>query len=509
MAQKLSIVKNGKDISGKGIRDTEALLSEYLPDINMQMLSNIVVLGQGLPFRFSNNTPSGRKEVLEKLFKADFMIEDIKTRINDRLTDLKNEQRQYEDDILALSTKVSVFTDGIETAQRELDTMKDVSELKALIGDGETAISQMEAELGRIRVENENILKENDTINRQILDLTQSKVDINNSEYLIKEINEIKDEGISLKSEVVALDKEIEKKDNITDICPTCGQKLIGVEKPDTTEEKAQSMKIKAELDALRTQLKELQERRQQELNSKIAEVENKINQLKSGLKSVTDISSIEKNIKSKQSEVDFYKGDLIIFNNKKEELKNSITNNTKSKEEAEKKISDLETEKIKLDSRIDIDNKINSIIKRDFRGYLLSNIISLLDNTTKQHALTLFGHTNVNIKQDGNNISITLNDKEYELLSSGEKQKVDILIQISMREVLCKYLNFNSNIIVCDELFDALDYGSVEKVINILTNGVNVPSMFIVTHRQDIEIPVDSKIIVKKNDAGSIALQI
>ena len=80
----LFIYKNNENKSGKGIRDTEKILQEYLPDLNAQLLGSVIILGQGLPQRFTNNTPSGRKEVLEKLSKSDFMIADIKDRLSKR-----------------------------------------------------------------------------------------------------------------------------------------------------------------------------------------------------------------------------------------------------------------------------------------------------------------------------------------------------------------------------------------------------------------------------------------
>ena len=62
----LKIFIDGEDKSGKGIRDTEKLLAEYLPDITHSLLNSVIILGQGLPQNFPNNSPSGRKDVLEK-----------------------------------------------------------------------------------------------------------------------------------------------------------------------------------------------------------------------------------------------------------------------------------------------------------------------------------------------------------------------------------------------------------------------------------------------------------
>ena len=47
-----------------------------------------MILGQGMPNKFTNNTPSGRKELLEKLSKSDFMIEDIKNKLSARKNEL-------------------------------------------------------------------------------------------------------------------------------------------------------------------------------------------------------------------------------------------------------------------------------------------------------------------------------------------------------------------------------------------------------------------------------------
>ena len=62
----LKIFVNGQDKSGKGIRDTQKILEELLPDLDTNLLGSVIILGQGLPQKFTNNTPSGRKEILEK-----------------------------------------------------------------------------------------------------------------------------------------------------------------------------------------------------------------------------------------------------------------------------------------------------------------------------------------------------------------------------------------------------------------------------------------------------------
>jgi len=509
MAQSLQIIKNGEDISGKGIKASNQILKEQLPDLTMELLSNIVILGQGLPFRFSNNTPSGRKEVLEKLFKADFMIEDIKVRINNRLSVLKDEQRTIEDSILSLRSKLEVIRDNYSNNCEELETMESPEELKKQLSEYETQVIELETKRNKINNDNSLITEENDKITKQILALSNKKIEINNSDYLNDEIEEVTNKGLNLKNDVILLDKEIQQKDSITDICPTCGQKLKGVEKPDTTKDKARSMEMKAELDKLRVERRELTQKRADKINKELTEIDKQISDLKSKIKQTVSTYDLDNQISEIFRNKNATQNEINIFINKKKELENNIKNAEIQIANSEKEINNLLSDKIKLDGKIEVDNKINSVIKRDFRGYLLSNIISLLNSTCKEYAKEVFGNDNLRISQDGNNISITFNGKEYEVLSGGEKQKVDVIIQLAIRKVLMKYTNINANIISMDEIFDNLDDIGSENILNLLTNIISVPSIYIISHHSEIPIPYDSQIIVKKNSKGSTAIQL
>ena len=84
--------------SGKGLKETQAILSQILPDVTIEFLSSVILLSQGLPYKFTNNTPSGRKNLLEKLSKSDYMINDLTNRVSLRITSLNLEKRKIEDE---------------------------------------------------------------------------------------------------------------------------------------------------------------------------------------------------------------------------------------------------------------------------------------------------------------------------------------------------------------------------------------------------------------------------
>ena len=63
----LKITKDGIDVSGKGIRESETKLAELLPDLTQDLIASTIIIGQGMPNKFSAFKPAGRKELLEKI----------------------------------------------------------------------------------------------------------------------------------------------------------------------------------------------------------------------------------------------------------------------------------------------------------------------------------------------------------------------------------------------------------------------------------------------------------
>ena len=163
---------------------------------------------------------------------------------------------------------------------------------------------------------------------------------------------------------------------------------------------------------------------------------------------------------------------------------------------------NNIERDNIK--SRCDVVNKMITIATRDFRGFLLSEIIKFIDQKAKEYCKEIFGTEEIEFKLDGNNIFIGYCGKEYESLSGGEKQKIDLIVQFSIRDMLSRFLNFSSNILVVDEIFDNLDSVGCQKVLNLIaTKLTDVNSLFIITHHTDIDIPIDSELVIVKDKDG------
>lgn len=505
----LKIFIDGEDKSGKGIRDTEKLLSEYLPDITHSLLNSVIILGQGLPQKFTNNSPSGRKDVLEKLSNSDFMISDLKARVDKRRTQLQNDIRNCENNITDLTARKELTTKRIESLNEELSEMTDdtINEYKAQIETFEKSIEEFV----------KSIDEDTNLINDLTIELNDIQAKITNSfdEYnkgketiTLKDASEVIDKIQILSADILSLKNEINRLDSITDVCPTCGQKLPNVEKIDTTDKKAKLENLNAEMIALMKHKQEIESYNSEKLKAYDDKFQEEQKRYKELLNTIsTNLSNAqESKSKAEQSKSSFEANINTInfkinsFEETKHKLKAEIETEKSNNEKFIKEILYYNTNKDNLTSHLDVNTKMSTILKRDFRGYLLTNVIDFISVQAKEYSMDLFGTDKLDFYLDGNNIAITYDKKDYEVLSGGEKQKVDVIIQLAIRDMLCKFLNFSSNILVLDEITDSLDITGSQKMFNLISTKLNdVEAVYIVSHHIDFEIPVDSEITVVK----------
>ena len=510
----LKIYINGEDKSGKGIRDSEKLLAQYIPDLNAQLIGSVIVLGQGLPQRFTNNTPSGRKEILEKLSKSDFMIEDLKNRINDRKQVLAKKLRDVEDTILTKKTRQESIKDQVEATKNRLNSMGDTVELDNKISDLKASLEVTGVNLGNDKVKLDNLFTDLNNERSQYSMISDRKsAEVNDIESKYKQEIDDQNELISThKLKISSIKNEISRIESIKDVCPTCGQKIPNVHKPDATNLKEDLTKEQEALEVLTEKLDNVKTKKTLEIDAVSKKYDsfkeesyNRGNELR---KSYDDLKRI---IDDKQRLFDNDKNQLAKLESTRlsyDTLKNDLIKTINNLEQSARAIDEelLYNYNIKSDieARQAVVNKMFTLATRDFRGLLLSNVINFIDQKAKEYSLEVFGTDKLDFKLDGNNIDIMYDGKQIESLSGGEAKKVDIIIQFAIRDMLCKFLGFSCNILVADELFDACDRLGCQKIIDLISNKLcDIESVFIVTHHSDLNLPEDSIITVEKDENG------
>ena len=506
---------NGEDRSGKGIRESSKLLAEYIPDLTPTLLNSIIILGQGLPSRFTNNNPARRKEILETLTKSDFMIESIKDKLEVRQQDLKASLRVQEDLLLAEKTKLDLYSIQLDNYKKSLSEFD--------INDIDTKILDLNKKL--LEVEN-NINLSNDKLNdlnKELVDNTDKNSQLQ-SDYLnkIKDstndidviiINKKKDLG-DIYADIKGLEKEIKKLDAITDICPTCGQKIPSINKPDTTKQKEELNNFKVKYSNLESEISDFEK----EKNKIVDDLSDELNKLSLNIKErisdiMSDISSITTENKNNLSIRDNINNQISNLNNYKSNYNNIINNINDTQKlinDIDISMKDINKEISNINLHLNIVQQMLTLARREFRGILLFNIISYINKKVKQYSKIVFDTEELDFILDGNAIDISYCNKQYENLSGGEKQKIDIIVQLALRDILSKQLDIHSNILVVDEIFDNLDLLGCRKIMSLISGLSDIESVFIISHHaQDLELTSDIKILVEKNESGISSLKV
>lgn len=510
----MKIIKNDVDISGKGIRESEKKLAEVLPEITKDLITSTIIMGQGNVNRFSSFSPSGRKELLEKLTKSDFMIEDLKSRICNRQTELSTKIREYEDSLIANNTQLNISNNKLSGLRKELSerAMPDFTTILNQLRIDQFALA---SQLDALKIESDSLEAQLQAMSNELVRLTEAKAAENAEELAMynKKYSELSVEKNTVLLQRGALLTEINKLKAITDTCPTCGQKLPNIQKPDTSQQELEVQQLDEKLKVItenfnktnsihQQYLIDIDNRHKQKLDAANINTANvrallktkrdQENQLKYQLDNVQ--SQINTQLYDQQHWEQYTKkleNDISIYEQEVASIANIINITTSAKNE--------------LLEHLAVVKKMDTLVKRDFRGYLLTNIIAYLDKKAKEYCNIVFGTMELSLNLNGNALDITYCDKVFDLLSGGEKQRVDLILQLAIRDMLITYLDLNANILVLDEITDFLDKKSCKAVMSLLESALQtVESVFIISHHEsELEISADSSIKIVKNAHG------
>jgi len=513
----LTIIQNDINVSGKGIKESSKKLEEMLPDLNRDLIASTILLGQGMPAKFSSFSPSGRKELLEKLTKSDFMLEDIKTRLSDRQAVIGGQETDNNKSIIQANSQKGLYEAQIDQLKDKKTKVEaqDLSAMKQRIGELTEFLKQnkkdREAIVKAIKEIDEATTKE---LAKKSTLITAQNEELNKVDEKYRAEKPKLDESYSAKyAEASLLANEIQRLEAIKDTCPTCGQKIPGAHKPDTTEQRNKGKLLAEEINKLQDQKTALDTK----YNADRAAITKKY---EDALKTIDDeLKQLAKDKQKEQDDSDYlYQAHLTAEGDLKslvdsyttheatlKTIDEQIDSNIKAIEKLDKSLETFNAEKLRLSEHSAVLKKMDTLIKRDFRGYLLQNIIQFLDTKAKEYCQIVFGTKELSIYLDGNNLDIKYCGKMLDNLSGGERQRCDLIIQLSIRDLMCSYFGYTSNILVLDEITDYLDSKSCSAVMNLVTTQLqNIESVFIISHHSEsLEIPIDSEIKIIKSVDG------
>lgn len=508
----MNILVNNEDKSGKGVRESENILSELLPGLTPTLIGSVIVLGQGLPCRFTSYAPSGRKEILETLTDSQYMVDSLKRQLGAKKEKLAQYQRGLEDDLLTAKTSKQGLESTIQTLQSQIENLEtyppeELSRAKDKVEKAEQEYENFEKLLSEKFSQIEKLRK--DYSDKQA-EFSKAKEDA------IGQLNHLDQmclhdlDVISL--QMLQVEKEIDKVKNMSGICPTCKQPLPDFHRPDTKDLESNLAALEIRHNALKAKHRDYTyeiDEADTRLKAKYTPVLESITQ--EGLAAKEEYLLLQSTGKVHAKEVAQYKETYTkmctlatAYEAEKKRLEDRKENAGKFLVSLSQKIENCEKTLAEVMQEVSATSQLYSLATRDFRGQLLTNTIGTLNHHLSKISTKVFGGTGVTVELSGNEVQILYDTRQYEALSGGEKQKVDISVQLAIRNLLMDFSGFSSNIIVFDEVFDNLDREGVDRVLKLLLDyNSGVESLYFISHHTDIDIPYDKEITVYKSPEG------
>lgn len=510
----LKISKNDIDISGKGLRESEKKLGEVLPDLTKDLIASTIIIGQGMPNKFSSFSPSGRKDLLEKLTKSDFMVEDIRQRVTTRLTDLQRQVRDCEDNLLIHRTQNKTIENTLKVKEAELEKAVQ-PDFTALLADLSKSIAETKQryEVASAAVaEKEKDYADANTALLKLLETSNAEAAEEKEAYETAFRAKVT-ERAQKEAEAKTLARTITELKAVIDTCPTCGQKLPGAVKPDTAVQEAALAQLNTEIGAINKKVSEINAKHQDYQLQIKTKYEATISSLKLQLSTLAaEKGSLQCEAQALATRCAEYteKYNKVIYDQENWDkyyarLQAEIAGLQEEQSKTNSLILLLEANKQDIAEHLAVVKKMETLTKRDFRGYLLENIIKYIDQVAKDYCDIVFKTRDLEVYLDGNALDISYCGKMFDNLSGGEKQRVDLILQFAIRNMLNAYLNTSSNILVLDEITDFLDKQSCKAIMTLIEKELaTIESVFVVSHHAaELELPIDSEIKVVKNEDG------
>ncbi len=451
----LKLICNEEDISADTIRNTENLILE-LGFPSQELFIMTITIIQGLPINFSQLTNTRRKEILETLFSFNI----------------------WED----FRKKVKKFNKFTQTKQGEIH-LNFTNKKEAMIALNSKLDTIKNMNTDRVTEIDSNVVKIKTNIKYNMSQINLLEQELSSNTGLFEEVS-------NLQQNLTKLNMRLSQNKSLVDnqSCPTCSRPYPA---EDIDKAKAMIEKVKNKIQITKKQYDELKEINDNDttLNNSIRDLQYDINNHKRSLKQSAD----EKTKLQKTIDID------------------------KLQSELDELVEEVNRHKIDLDnilSELEHCNYVDSLLlpSSTFRTNILVKYIQYINQIIEEVGEYVFRGLKINLKVDDkcNGIDIALKKDnlesyEYGMLSGGEKKRLDIIIILALQRFLLESSGIATNLIVFDEIFDALDSEGVESILECLDYMYSESTcVYVISHNTSIKGMFDSILTVEKTEKVS-----
>ncbi len=434
-------------------KDYQKHLEQSILKLNYKSFTQVIILGSSTFVPFMQLSAAHRREVIEDLLDIQIFSQ-MNSILKERVKDVKDQQRQCEYELEMAQQKVDMQTRNI-TNLEQVDA-KQVENKQALFVENENRAVE-------IRDKIKGIQKEIAAMEPEIL-----KLDV-----MVEKHEKFKDMKSKLYQKLNQTKKDydffVEHK-----TCPTCTQDIdreLRIDKQAQLNQKCVELtdagsQIMMQITTFAKQVKELRDQATK-INELRYEVQSltkeEMRLLKENTKIMTDVGSESTNLEKERQ-------DLIQMQQLLDKKQDSCSNINK------------QTDHLKTVANLLKDGGIKTKI--------ISKFIPIINQRINKYLQSMDFYVNFTLDDNFNEkiLSRFRDDFSYASFSEGEKQKIDLALLFTWREVARLKNSVSTNLLLLDEVFDSsLDQSATDELMRILKGLGEKTNLFVISHKGDV----------------------
>jgi DNA repair exonuclease SbcCD ATPase subunit len=328
-------------------------------------------------------------------------------------------------------------------------------------------------------------IQENDRTEEDIFKYTKEQEEVVGAGDKLVKLNNLKGK-ISQKVSVITKEHKFFTENTV---CPTCTQSIeedFRINKITDAQNKAKE--LQSGYKELESAIKEEQERERQfiALSKEITKLTHDISQ------NNTKISGCQRQIRDLESEIQTLTGQLENRNTEHEKLETF-------KSDLQKTYEELVTRK---DSIKYYDFTYSLLKDGGVKTKIIKKYLPLINQQVNRYLQMMDFYINFTLDEEFNETvqSPIHEDFSYSSFSEGEKQRIDLALLFTWREVAKFKNSVSTNLMILDEVFDSsLDSQGTDEFLKIIRYVVKDANIFVISHKTGLEDKFESVIKFEK----------
>jgi DNA repair exonuclease SbcCD ATPase subunit len=456
---KFEIWKDGSMINQSShAREYQEILEKNVLQMSHKSFHQIVVLGSSsfVPFMQLNST--SRRDVIEDLLDINIFSK-MNMLLKEKTSLLKGELENNNHSIEVVKTKIN--------AQKKY--IRDLTAINTQHRkDKEGEIAELQSEIAELNSTNVGL---SETVNNLLPAITNSLTTVRGSKEKLDQYY------AQFKTQVKTVVKEAKFFDD-NEHCPTCDQDIaedLRKSKKDAATAKAKELKSAMEQ-------AELQQKKYQE------EIVGLEDQMSSCLADQNTLNNNNQTIGRLQRSITKIQQDLQDMSDSDGDMGQANTDLTTLDSE----LHGLTDDKFVLNEKASY-NRIASELLRDtgIKTKIIRQYIPVINELTNKYLqiLDFFVHFELD-----DSFSETIRSRyrdtfSYDSFSEGEKQRIDLSLLFTWRQIAKMKNSVSTNLLILDETFDSsLDGEGVDNLMKIIDTLKEDTNVFVISHKTELE---------------------